>query len=315
MRYELNPNISINETLKNAHSGDIIYLKDGIYHEKVEIFTNNIQIIGESKENTIISNNDHFYKIMPDGNECNTFRTYTVLVKANNVSIENITIENTSVPSKKYGQAVALSVLGTNFTCKECIIKGAQDTLFTGPMPDNIIERYSNTGFQEYLLSNNKTFQKYTDCIIEGDVDFIFGGATALFENCVIKVLKRNEANNFESNSYISAPSHTLDIPYGYLFYKCQIICPIETKGVYLSRPWRDYGCAAYILCEMTNNINPLGFNKWNNTNRDQTARYYEYSENLDLSNREPWVHELNKLDAAQYVIDFMKYFNDNFNN
>lgn len=80
MRYELNPNISINETLKNAHPGDIIYLKDGIYHEKVEIFNNNVQIIGESKENTIISNNDHFYKIMPDGNECNTFRTYTVLL-------------------------------------------------------------------------------------------------------------------------------------------------------------------------------------------------------------------------------------------
>ena len=316
MQYELTPKLSINETLKNAHPGDIIYLKNGIYYEKVEIFNNNIQIIGESKENTIISNNDYYHKVMPDNNECNTFRTYTVLVKGNSVSIENITIENTSVPSCKYGQSVALSVLGTNFLCESCIIKSAQDTLFTGPMPDNIIERYSNCGYQKYLLSNITSFQKYNNCLIEGDVDFIFGGATALFEGCTIKIINRDGINHFEANTYISAPSHTQDTPYGYLFYKCKIICPCDTKGIYLARPWRDYGCVAYILCEMSNdNINPLGFNKWNDSNRDKTARFYEYSENLDLSKREKWVHELNKLEATEYVIDFMKYFNDNFNN
>lgn len=315
MRYELNPSISINETLKKAHPGDIIYLKNGIYHEKVEIFKNNIQIIGESKKYTIISNNDHYHKIMEDNNECNTFRTYTVLVKGNNVSIENITIENTSTPSKKYGQAIALSVLGTNFLCEASIIKGAQDTLFTGPMPDNIIERYSNIGYPEYLLSDIRSFQKYNDCIIEGDVDFIFGGATALFENCTIKIIERKEINNFEANTYISAPSHIKDLKYGYLFYKCKIEIPENTKGVYLARPWRDYGNAAYIECDIPNNINPLGFNKWNNTNRDKTARFYEYSENIDLSKRENWAHELTKLEATEYVINFMKYFDDNFNN
>ena len=69
MKYIVDPNTSINETLKKLKDGDTLYLKQGIYKEKLDIYTNNINIIGENKENTIITNNDYYetYCIIDDG--------------------------------------------------------------------------------------------------------------------------------------------------------------------------------------------------------------------------------------------------------
>ncbi len=62
----------------------------------------------------------------------------------------------------------------------------------------------------------------------------------------------------------------------------------------------------------MGNHINPLGFNKWDNTNRDKTARFYEYTENVDLSMREKWVHILNKDEKEKLKDEFFKLVNFN---
>ena len=45
----------------------------------------------------------------------------------------------------------------------------------------------------------------------------------------------------------------------------------------------------------MDDHISPKGFNKWETSNRDKTARFYEYTENVDLSEREKWAHMLTK--------------------
>ena len=136
-------------------------------------------------ENTIITNNDYFHKILKDSNEANTFRTYTCLITGDNVEISNLTIENTSLPSSKYGQAVALHVCGDNFKCDHVTLKSAQDTLFTGPLPKDLIIRHQ--GFlPESHLKYRKTIQIYDSCDIYGNVDFIFGDAYALFINCNI---------------------------------------------------------------------------------------------------------------------------------
>ena len=96
---------------------------------------------------------------------------------------------------------------------------------------------------------------------------------------------------------------------YGYLFYKCNVISENECS-VYLGRPWRDYGTAAFIDCTIGKHIDPRGGNKWDITNRDKTARFYEYSKNIDLSKREKWINELNEDDAKKYVNNFFKYIN-----
>lgn len=309
MIYTINNTFSINEILKKCHDGDTIILEPGIYKEKVEIYKNNISIISNDKENTIISNNDYYHKIMSDYNECNTFRTYSVYVGGDNVKFENITIENSSTPSRKYGQAVALHVTGDNFKCENCTIRSAQDTIFTGPLPKDLIERHKDYILNPLHTKGTPSKQHYLNCTIIGDVDFIFGCATSLFENCTIKSIARIKSNPNEPDGYVCAPSHPKELEYGYLFYKCNIIADDDVSNVFLARPWRDYGIAAFIDCNLGKHINPKGFDKWQNTNRDKTARFYEYTENQNLDQRETWVKILTKEESLIYYDKFINFF------
>ena len=306
MIYTIDNSISINATLAKMSDGDTLFLKKGIYKEKVKVLNNNIKITGEDRDNTIIDNNDYYHKIMPDYNECNTFRTYTLYVGGANVAIENLTIKNSAVPSYIYGQAVALHVDGNNFLCENVVLDSAQDTLFTGPLPPDLIIRHKNF-LEKPFLKSQHSIQIYKKCIIKGDVDFIFGTATALFEECdIISIVKQNNSNKVDG--YIAAPAHNEDCPYGYLFYKCNLIAEDDKLRVFLARPWRDYGTTAFIDCKMDNHILDLGWDKWNNTNRDKTARFFEYNENADLSKREPWAKVFTKSEKEKYVTDFYNY-------
>ncbi|GAB3198230.1 pectin methylesterase-like acyl-CoA thioesterase [Pontibacter aydingkolensis] len=145
-------------------NGVEIFVKNGTYREKLIIpsWKTNINLIGESKENTIISWDDHSGK-----GDINTFTSYTVLVQGNNFRAENITFENTAGPG--VGQAVALHVEADRCVFKNCRIIGDQDTLYAG-------------------VANSR--QYYINCYIEGTTDFIFGPATAVFDNCTIHCKK-----------------------------------------------------------------------------------------------------------------------------
>lgn len=300
MKYIINNTISINNTIEKMQDGDTIYLKNGIYKEKIETNKNNIIIEGESKENVIIVNNDYYHKIMSDYNECNTFRTYTFYIGGNNVTLKNITIKNSSVPSTKYGQAIALYVDGTNFNCNNVILDGAQDTLFTGPLPIDLIERYERF-LNKHQLKKESSIQVYKNCKIIGDVDFIFGCATAVFQECEIHSL-----NN--KYGYCTAPAHSINTEFGYLFYRCNFTCDEGTQNVFLARPWREYGAACFIDCTYLTHIRPEGFNKWEGTNRDKTARFIEYNENYDLSRRARFSHILNEEEKNNYLKNFFNH-------
>lgn len=303
MIIKMNATQKISNILKELSPGDTLILEDGIYQEKVEIWTKDITICSEHFQKAIITNKDYSHKIMEDNNECNTFRTYTLYIGADHVLLKDLVIQNEAVPSSVYGQAVALHVDGTNFSCENCLIQSAQDTLFTGPMPADLIQRYQGFYPPEKLRGIDSR-QTYKNCTILGDVDFIFGCAIALFEECNIQSIKRNNQNP----SYICAPAHAKDSPFGYLFYKCKFT---GTEPAFLARPWRDYGCAAFICCELGPHIVKEGYNKWNNTNRDKTARFYEFTPTSDLSYRVPWLHLLNRIDATKYVVEFKKYLSD----
>lgn len=309
MRYIVDKT-SINDIFKRLSKGDELFLKNGIYNEKIQILTDDVKIYGESKENTIIVNHDFFHKVMPDFKECNTFRTYTVYVGANNVTLSNLTIKNSSTPSTKYGQAVALHVDGNNFKAVNVILDSAQDTLFTGPLPPDLIIRHEHF-LEPQFLKSNESKQVYENCIIKGDTDFIFGTAVALFYNCDIISIAKEKLKG-DVDGFISAPAHNLDQKYGYLFYKCNLIAEDNVENVYLARPWRDYGLVAFIDCKIGNHINKLGFNKWEKTDRDKTARFIEYSEGIDLSKRVKWSKQLTKDEAQKYVDEYMEYIKNN---
>ncbi len=245
-----------------------IIIHEGTYFEKIKI-TNNlhpltIRGVGE----VIISFNDHALKIHPDGKEFNTFRTYTMLVLGSNVTLNNLTIVNSSGSGEIFGQAVALEVIGNNIKIDGCTLKAYQDTLFLGPLPKDLIIRYQNFLPTDELIFplSHKVYLK--DTYIEGDVDFIFGSAEAYFDNCTFKSLARS--------GFVFAPSTDIDDGIGFVVKNSKFISDSNIPNHFLARPWRDYGYLELIDCQMGNHIFDVGFDKWNDTSRDKTCRFIE---------------------------------------
>ena len=253
-----------------------IFIKSGVYYEKVKIVGNHIKLIGEDLNNTIISYNDYAKKNHADGKEMNTFRTYTCMVVGNFIEIENLTIENTSGDGIIYGQAVALSTLGDMINIKNCRILANQDTLFLGPLPRDLIVRYHNfLPFDELVYPiNHRVIVRKT--IIQGDVDFIFGGANAYFEDCTFISLLRD--------GYVFAPSTEEDEEYGFTINHSYFKGLSEVPNTYIARPWRDYGKVVVINSVYEAHIKDEGFDKWNDSSRDKTCRFYEYN-NMYIDN------------------------------
>lgn len=302
MKYKITNKDSINAVLSQMKPYDELELAPGLYNEKVVVNTPNIKIYGLDKEKTIVSYDDYYLRTMKDHAECNTFRTYTMQVNSNNVTLENFTIENRAIPSTKYGQAVALYVSGDNFIAKDMIIKSEQDTLFTAPLPKDLQERY--IGFlPDKVRTSGPSRQKYLHCDIFGDVDFIFGGATALFKDCNIHCLNKR--------GYVAAPSHDESLKYGYLFKNCNIIGSHDQDvDYYLARPWRDYAKVAFIDCKYDLKLNEKVFSKWNDTTRHQTSCFLEYSE-YSFPNMNDFAKKMTKEEAIQFESDFMKYIGE----
>ncbi|MDQ6905114.1 MAG: pectinesterase family protein [Bacteroidota bacterium] len=250
-----------------------IFIKNGIYHEKVFIpsWNTKISMIGESEDSTIISFDDYFKKIVKGPNS--TFYTPTLLVQGNDFYAKNLTIENTAGP---VGQAVALSVEADRCSFKNCKLLGNQDTLY---------------------LAGEHNRQYFSNCYIEGTTDFIFGEATVLFEKCVIKS---------KANSYITAASTPQHVSYGFVFKDCALEAASDVDKVFLGRPWRRYAKTVFLNCNMGSFIQPEGWSNWAKTDNFKTVFYAEYKSRqmkANLNQRVPWAHQLNKEQAEKYTL------------
>lgn len=291
--------------LDNCVEDTTIYLKSGLYRAKIKIRKNGLHIVGESRETTVISWDDYATKLHADGREYNTFRTYTVCVTGEGVTMENLTIENTNEHPETVGQCVALSVNAKRFYAKNVDLRSTQDTLFTSPFPDDLVIRYSGLtddptyydGFipKDELILEGNAVHLFDSCHIYGTVDFIFGCAEAYFKDCELISIKdaRNEG-------FVTAPAHSLKQTHGYAFVNCKFLnggC--EEKSIYLARPWRDFGRCDFIDCYVDGHIFPTLFDKWNDTYRDKTCRMNYY--NLTSKNAITpvlWANELTKAQA-----------------
>jgi pectinesterase len=115
--------------------------------------------------------------------------------------------------------------------------------------------------------------QYYKSCYIQGDIDFIFGSATVVFEDCEVysNCLKSGE------NSFVTAPSTPEGERYGYVFLNCRLTGDAASKNVYLGRPWRNFGKAAFIDCWLGAHIKEEGWHNWNKPESEQTTEFAEY--------------------------------------
>jgi len=255
-----------------APENAVINLAPGTYRQKVVIRTPGLLITGAGSHLTTIVYDDYARKEHPIGGEFNTFRTYTLAVCADRITMENLAVVNDALQPEVKGQEVALTVCGTDFLMRHCRLTSTQDTLFTGPLPSDLIGRYE--GFlNDELRRGYPTYQRFEDCLIEGTVDFIFGCARAVFDRCELRSLR--DARNV---GYVAAPAHEHRQQKGYLFRQCDFTCQkgVAPGSIYLARPWRDYGMAVFENCTYGDHIAPEGFDKWNGTRRDLTARFLE---------------------------------------
>ncbi len=266
------PDDRLQAVFDRAHPGSVIRLSPGVYRQKAVIRTEGLTVIGSGRDKTRIVFDDYAKKPDEQGFAYITFRTYTLAVCADGVTLRDLWIANDALQPECKGQEVALSVVADRFFMKNCRLSSTQDTLFAGPLPEDLIERYE--GFlADSLRRGGKMRQRYRKCLIEGTVDFIFGCGDALFEDCELRSLL-----DARGHGYVAAPAHGLSQEQGLHFQNCRFTCQegVAPGSVWLARPWRDYGLAVFENCSYGPHIAPEGFDKWNDTRRDLTARFFE---------------------------------------
>ena len=192
-----------------AESGDKIFLPNGTYDLGETVLTtiskNNIALIGQSMEKTIIKN-------APDTKTESIDKTATLRI-AKNVSgtyIQDLTIQNALDYYKSdNGRAVALWDQGTQTVCKNVRLLSYQDTY------------YSNLA---------KAVKYFEDCEIRGTVDFICGDGSVYFKNNLLYAEKRKKDGGGQ-DCLTASNADALD--HGYVFEGCTIKseCPVVSFG------------------------------------------------------------------------------------
>ncbi|WP_036693085.1 pectinesterase family protein [Pedobacter glucosidilyticus] len=273
---------AVNAVRDHSEQKVTITIKPGIYKEKLVIPTwkRNIILLGENKENTIISHDDYsgkpFHGTDITGNpKFSTYTSYTVLIAGSDCELQNLTIENTAGP---VGQAVALHIEGDRTAVKNCDIKGHQDTLYV-----------AKDGARNY----------FENCTISGTTDFIFGAATAWFQNCAIISIK---------DSYITAASTTSQTSCGFIFMNCKLLAADDqVRKVFLGRPWRPHAKTVFISTFMDKHIRPEGWDNWRDPANESTVFYAEYGSSgpgAFVQERVKWAHQIKKKDLKTYTIN-----------
>ena len=199
----------------------LVQVGPGIYREKLVCEKRCITLRGAGADKTKLVWGDGGKLPHKDGRPTHTFRSYTAFFSGETLCVEDMTIENDAGPGAKAGQAVAAYVDSTRAVFRRVKLLGSQDTLFCAPLPEKEREKDGFLG-PRGLAPRKPTAQYYTDCEIAGDIDFIFGGGDALFENCVIRTV-----DNHIPHSYVTAPSGKAD-GLGFVFWNCDFVsdCP-----------------------------------------------------------------------------------------
>lgn len=244
----------------------VIFVKAGIYKEYVHIpkKMNNIVLIGEGPTKTRITGNKNYV----DG--VMTFHTATVAVNADGFIAKDIGFENTAGPDKH--QAVALRVSGDDAIFYNCHMDGYQDTLY--------VHAYR---------------QFYRDCVISGTIDFIFGDASAVFQNC--KMVVRKPMDN--QGCMVTAQGRKDRRGIGAIVLQnCKITAAPDFLAVkpalqaYLGRPWKEYSRTIIMQSDIDGFINPEGWSPWAGTWGLDTCYYGEYQNRgpgSNTANRVTW--------------------------
>jgi PelA/Pel-15E family pectate lyase len=260
---------AIDHVPENNSQRIVIHLKPGVYREQIRVSAGKrfVTFRGDDALKTILT---YRLSALEAGNTRLAFSTF---VNADEFRAENVTFENSFGAGS---QAVALFVDADRAEFRNCRFLGWQDTLFV-----------------------NGGRQWFKDCYIEGHVDFIFGSASAVFENCTI---------HSKGAGYVTAHYRTSDREHtGFVFVRCRLTGEKAVGGVYLGRPWRPYARVVFIECWLGEHIKAEGWDNWRDPAREKTAWFAEYNSKgpgANLNARVAWSKQLSKADAASFSRD-----------
>ncbi|XP_043717087.1 pectinesterase-like [Telopea speciosissima] len=228
----------------------VIYVKGGVYWENIEIDATmtNIMLVGDGMRKTIISGSRSV------GGSTTTFTSATFGAMGEGFIARGITFRNTAGPQS---QAVALRSGSDHSAYYRCSFEGYQDTL--------------------YVHSQR---QFYKECYIYGTIDFIFGNAAVVFQNCIIYVRKPiyGQANVITAQGRIDPNQNT-----GISIYKSTVMAAPDLRPVlryyktFLGRPWKQYSQTVYLETYLDKLIDPKGWTTWGGNFALNTLYYGEY--------------------------------------
>ncbi|KAF8413331.1 hypothetical protein HHK36_001310 [Tetracentron sinense] len=248
---------TISEAIKAAPERSdrrtIIYVRAGRYEEKNVIKVGrkktNLMFIGDGKSRTIISGGKSVF------DNVTTFHTASFAATGAGFIARDMTFENWAGPAKH--QAVALRVGADHAVVYRCNIIGYQDTL--------------------YVHSQRQFFR---ECAVYGTVDFIFGNAAVVFQNCS---LYSRKPMALQKNTVTAQNRKDPNQNTGISIHNCRILAAPDleaSKGnfsTYLGRPWKMYSRTVYMQTFIGDHIHPRGWLEWNTTFALDTLYYGEY--------------------------------------
>ncbi|KAL5572275.1 hypothetical protein UlMin_021872 [Ulmus minor] len=242
---------AVNFAPNNSYDRVIIYIKEGVYKENVDIpsYKTNVVFFGDGSDVTFITGN------RSHASGWTTFRSATVAVSGEGFLARDITIENSAGAEAQ--QAVALRINADFAAIYKSVINGYQDTLYTH-------------SFRQF----------YRECDIYGTIDYIFGNAAVVFQACNI-VSKMPLSGQF---TVITAQSRdTPDEFTGISIQNCSILASndlyassVAVKS-YLGRPWRVFAQTVVLESFIDDFIDPVGWIEWPGGQGLDTLYFGEY--------------------------------------
>lgn len=265
-------------------SGGEIAVKPGTYREVVTIRKSHVHLHGtdsDAAKTVIVFNHGP-----ANGG---TFASGTLYVEAPDTTIDHLTVANDLGVGR--GQGVALYVTADRAVFRHLRILGAQDTLFAA-------SRYCSGDYGPCVAAR----QYFEDCYIEGNTDFIFGDALAVFERSELHGLPQGNVMYTAQSRHTAAQSES-----GYVFDHCRLTGEARERGVIsLGRPWRPYATVVFLHARIDAPVIPAGWTEWRRFGEPSlgTAFYAEYDSTGPGANpaaREPDAKQLTEEEARRW--------------
>jgi pectin methylesterase-like acyl-CoA thioesterase len=268
---------ALNSLSKTNTTPTQVRIAPGTYKEKLRVEVPNITLCGQAGKasSTILTFSDNANTSNGNGGTLGTTGGASTTLTSSDVSVENITFANSTPLGGS--QAVALLVNGDKVQFRGCRFLSFQDTLYV-----------------------RKARQYFRDCYVEGTVDYIFGDATAVFDDCT--------AHNVGGGTAVTAPNTAESMAYGLVFLGGQLTAAsgVQAGSMALGRNWGAYGAAAFLRTALGPHISGVGWVKMGENTLD-TARFSEYQNTgagAATGSRAAQANQLTAQQASNYTVE-----------